>query len=380
MTGQDMKRIFTSHEGILFTLIFTFIFIITNLIMIDFRGIQAAVTGQTPFFILTLIVILAYLYKNSSIRINKTRGIFVIAWSLYVASMMISMAVNNDFVWPEAVVLVMLTVMFFYRMPKELLIIMTASALISLPALLVQHDTLNESGATLVLIYTAGLIFLPKHNMAMLYYALPAFALLLLITLSRTAIAVFIVVTILQLIYINLYRKSRVHRKRFFITLGGVLAGTSIIFIRPIYRFFTEGSITAAGVDLNRLTSGRYEPWMHILNNMSWFGDGRNYIDFTELLHVHNIFLDTLGRYGVMTAMLFVVVLGILFVLSVPMGLKHGFNFGLFIVAFVLIGMFEYNYLFMFVYFSPVVLLFVVGTRVVSVREEGIKKDMKRDL
>src|SRR5699024_7492135 len=205
---------------------------------------------------------------------------------------------------------------------------------------------------------------LPKSNKTMLYYVLPAFALLLIITLSRTAIAVFILITILQLIHINLRQKPARHKTRFLITLGAIPAGITIIFIRPMYSFFTEGSITAAGVDLNRLTSGRYEPWMHILDNMSWFGEGSDYIDFTELLHVHNIFLDTLGRYGLVTAVLFVMVLGLWLVLSMRM--KHGFNFGLFLVAFVMIGMFEYNYLFMFVYFSPVVLLFVVGSRLVS--------------
>lgn len=102
---------------------------------------------------------------------------------------------------------------------------------------------------------------------------------------------------------------------------------------------------------------------------MSWFGEGSDYIDFTELLHVHDIFLDTLGRYGVVTAVLFVVVLGLWLVMSMRM--DRGFNFGLFLVAFVLIGMFEYNYLFMFVYFSPVVLLFVAGSRVVSVADKN---------
>src|SRR5699024_1781506 len=158
---------------------------VTNLIMVDSGGVQDLMTGynQTPFFILILLVILAYLYKNSSVKINKTRGVFLIVWSVYVVSMMVSMAVNNDFVWPEAVVLVMLTMMFCYRLPRELLIIMTAAAL------LLQPDVLNETGAKFVLVYTAGLMFLPKRNMAILYYGLPAFALLLVMTHSRPAIA-----------------------------------------------------------------------------------------------------------------------------------------------------------------------------------------------
>jgi len=62
---QEMKRIFTSSEGVRLTFIFTLIFIVTNLIMVDFRGVQNLMTGynQTAFFILILIMILAYLYK-----------------------------------------------------------------------------------------------------------------------------------------------------------------------------------------------------------------------------------------------------------------------------------------------------------------------------
>src|SRR5699024_5117279 len=154
-----------------------------------------------------------------------------------------------------------------------------------------------------------------------------------------------------QLLHINLYEKSGRQRKRFFIALGAVLLGTIIIFNRPIYSFFIGGSITTDGVDLDRLTSGRYEPWMHIVNNMSWLGEGRDYIDFTSLLHVHNIFLDTLGRYGIITAVLFTILLAgalIIALMSVRI-----FNIGLYIFTFILIGLTEYNYLFMFVYFSP---------------------------
>ena len=177
MVMQEMKRIFTSYEGILLTFIFTLIFIITNLVMVDFAGVQALITGQgqTPFFILILIVILAYLFKNSKIDIKGGRFLFVIIWNVYVLSIFISMIVNQDFVWTEALVLVMLSVMFLFRVPRELLTIMVVSALISLPALLLQPILLNETGATFVLIYTAGQMFLPRHNKAMSYYSLPAF-------------------------------------------------------------------------------------------------------------------------------------------------------------------------------------------------------------
>ncbi|SOC37565.1 O-antigen ligase domain-containing protein [Salinicoccus kekensis] len=366
MDMQEMKRIFSSNEGIILTFIFTLIFIITNLIMVDFAGVQELMTGQdqTPFFILILIVILAYLFKNSKVDIKGERFLFIIIWNLYVFSIFISMIVNRDFVWTEALVLVMLSIMFCFKLPRELLTIMVFAALISLPALLFQPHVLNETGATFVLIYTAGLMFLPRHNKAMLYYGLPAFALLIALTESRTAIAVFVVVTVLQLIYINLYRRSGRDRKRFFIVLGIVLLGVLMAFIRPIYNFFIGGSITSDGVDWDYLTSGRYEPWVHVVNNMSWFGEGREYIDFTSLLHVHNIFLDTLGRYGIITTVLFTVLL--IGTLTIALMSIKTFHIALYIFTFILIGLTEYNYLFMFVYFSPVILLFVMTSYLIE--------------
>ena len=49
------------------TFIFTLKFIIINLIMVNFSDIQNLLTAhlQIPFFVLILVVILAYLYKNS---------------------------------------------------------------------------------------------------------------------------------------------------------------------------------------------------------------------------------------------------------------------------------------------------------------------------
>src|SRR5699024_8228818 len=111
-----------------------------------FAGIQELITGQdqTPFFILILIVILAYLFKNSKVDIKGERFLFIIIWNLYVLSILISMIVNWDFVWTEAFVFVMLSAMFCFRLPRELLTIIVISAVISLPALLLQPILLNE--------------------------------------------------------------------------------------------------------------------------------------------------------------------------------------------------------------------------------------------
>ncbi|MFC4984185.1 hypothetical protein ACFPFV_02360 [Salinicoccus siamensis] len=47
------------------------------------------------------------------------------------------------------------------------------------------------------------------------------------------------------------------------------------------------------------------------------------------------------------------------------------FNTAIYLAVFTMVGMFEYNYLFMFTYFSPIILLFLLFSRIITVYEES---------
>ncbi|WP_156811637.1 O-antigen ligase domain-containing protein [Salinicoccus carnicancri] len=369
MDRLRMKQAFLSHEGLVFTAMFTLIFTVTSLIMIDYRGLQSHVAGMDPFTILTLGAILAYLYKNSKFSFSRRKILFLIVWGLYVLSVFASMLVAGHFVWTEAAVWVMLTVMLLYRMPAALFMYIAAGALISLPSLLLAGTTLNESGATLVMVFAAGLIFMPKTNRALLWYMLPTLALLVVITTSRTAMALYLLAAAAQSAHINMYRTGRRQRKNFLMTAGAVILVPLIMFGRRLYSYFIQGSLDRGGINFDRLTSGRYEPWQTVVSGSTWFGQGHDYVDFTHLLHVHNIIFDTLGRYGILTAVLFIALLSLTVLISV-IAVKN-FNITLFFIIFILAGMFEYNYLFMFVYFSPVILFFALIGLMMDDRDSG---------
>lgn len=119
MDRLSMKKAFLSHEGFVFTAMFTLIFTVTSLIMIDYRGLHSRVAGMDPFTILTLGAILAYLYKNSKFSFSRRKILFLIVWGLYVLSVFASMLTAGHFVWTEAAVWLMLTVMLLYRMPTS---------------------------------------------------------------------------------------------------------------------------------------------------------------------------------------------------------------------------------------------------------------------
>src|SRR5699024_11594055 len=129
-----------------------------------------------------------------------------------------------------------------------------------------------------------------------------------------------------------------------------------LMFSRQLYSYFTMGGISLQGIDLNQLTNGRSDPWQTVVSGSRWFGQGHDYVDFTHLLHVHNIIFYTLGRYGILTTVLFLALLSLTVIISIIVVIN--FNITLFFIIFILTGMFVYIYMFIFVYFTTVILFF----------------------
>ncbi|WP_237605353.1 O-antigen ligase family protein [Salinicoccus sp. ID82-1] len=366
MARINMHRSYFTYEALLFIAVFTVLFVITNIVMMDYRGIQDLISSQDPFMILILGAILAYLYKNSKLSFAPLRKAFLALWGLYLGFVFLSMFIADHFVATEALILLMVTVILAYKIPKQLIIYLVLAALISLPSLLIIDHTLNESGATLVMVITAGFLIVPRTNRAMILYLLPAFLLLNLITTSRTAMGTFLLISAFQLAWINLYQTPGRQKRWFFGAAAGAVVAILVLFAGRIYRFFIGSSLDSGGFSWNDLTSIRYELWATVWHNRQWFGEGHSYFDFTELLHAHNILFDTLGRYGIIAVILFILVLASIWVLSIT---KYTLSIFLFMSAYMLIGMFEYNYLFMFVYFSPIVLFFILTAYLLTLRE-----------
>ena len=375
MAGISIKDIKPTYEGSIFTMIFALLFIVTNLYMIDYKSMQSLIESQDPFMILILFAILVFLSKNSVIDLNKYRVSFLVLWGFYVATITLSMLMKDHFVWSEMLIWLMLTAVLMYRAPARLVTYLIIAALISLPPLLMIDHTLNESGATLVFVFTAGLLLMPKKNAYMLFYMLPAFIMLNVITTSRTAMAAFIAVVLIQLAWINLPGASRTQKKWFAGVVGGLVIITLVVFFRPIFEFFIGPYAINNGFTLHTFTSERYVLWETIWAEKEWFGQGHGYFDFTELLHAHNILFDTLGRYGILAALLFVSVLSAACVIALT---RRAFGILLYFAIFIFIGMFEYSYLFMFVYFSPVVLFFILLAYVLGPREACSRETQKK--
>ncbi|MFC4984186.1 hypothetical protein ACFPFV_02365 [Salinicoccus siamensis] len=84
-------------------------------------------------------------------------------------------------------------------------------------------------------------MIIPKTNRAMIYYMLPTFLLLNIITMSRTAIGVYLLIAVIQLAWINFYNTPIKQKKHFAIIAGGGILLILVGFAQPLYQFFIGG-------------------------------------------------------------------------------------------------------------------------------------------
>ena len=98
MTNITVDRAYFTYEAIVFTTVFTLLFMVTNIFMIDYRNLQSMIASQDPFMILMLAAILIFLYKNARISLSPLRKMFLTLWGLYIGSLFLSMVIAGHFV------------------------------------------------------------------------------------------------------------------------------------------------------------------------------------------------------------------------------------------------------------------------------------------
>lgn len=81
MAKIDVDRAHFTYESFVFITVFTLLFMVTNIFMIDYRDIQSLVSSQDPFIIMMLAAILVFLYKNARISLSAIRKIFLTLWA-----------------------------------------------------------------------------------------------------------------------------------------------------------------------------------------------------------------------------------------------------------------------------------------------------------
>lgn len=228
------QALFT-YEGIVFTLIFTLLFSTAHLVMMDVGGLGSLIKTEKPLYILIFAAVFIYLQRNSKVVFTSMKFGFYSIWLVYILSVLITDFAAGSFSWIEAAVYILISLIFLYKIPSELLVFLLTGGVISGLLLLFSSDGSGVSvAASLILI--SGLILLPKNNQAFLFYLLPAAAVILTIPFSSTALITTGGIFTAYFILINI-SSSKCYISPAIVTL------TAVIIFSAIYIFeksFTE--------------------------------------------------------------------------------------------------------------------------------------------
>lgn len=176
-----------TYEGIFLTLVFTLMFSTAHLIMIDFGNIGSVIKNETPLFLIIFSAVLVYLQRNSEVVFTRVKSGFYIIWIMYVISLCINDITAGDFSLIKVVAYILISLIFLFKIPGELIIFMLTGGLISVFILLAgSPDSGVSVSATLII--TAGLILIPKNNQALLLYLMPSAAVLLTIPFNTATL------------------------------------------------------------------------------------------------------------------------------------------------------------------------------------------------
>lgn len=305
-----------TYEGIVFTLIFTLLFSTAHLIAIDFGGLGSVVQNDTPLYILIFTAIFIYLQRNSKIIFTGMKLGFYVIWLLYILTIHINDFSSGEFSWTKTAVYILISLIFLYKIPSELLVFLISGGVISGFILLGGTDGSGVSVAA-ALILSSGLLLLPKDNQALLFYLLPAVSVILIIPFSSTAL----------------------------ITMAGIfLSYFVLINISPTGRYITPVTVTITAV---------------IIFTVNFI-----YQNFVLQKSLYTVFDSILETNGMISLILFMLLLIYTALISVPFSAAEYIS--LYLIAFSSLLIYEPIFFSNLVIFTPSVILILLLSIILS--------------
>ncbi|MFS1511129.1 O-antigen ligase family protein [Chengkuizengella sp. SCS-71B] len=333
----------------------TVIIFFGNLVSFSSFRLNEFVTDRYLLVFVLLILLFSYIRWRSPYNLQ-----FLVIWFLFIISILFSKIINEEYNLIDIFVL-MVFVPWLFRIERRYLYLLCWSTTIAFIPFIFEYGVngFNSYGITTALIgiNTAILLYLSNRQNSFRISVLILITTVLLIYLrSRTALISFLIGGFV-LIYFSINKiKSK---KKFFYY---ILFSTSIILFCYFYLDAISNLIfNKWQVSEEDITTGRAEIWTYLFSNdISIFGKGSSYFWNTfEHMDAHNIFMQLLGRYGLVSMVLFLVLVLYILKLIIQVNAKERIAFLAFFGVYFALGMFE-NTLFVDIKTFSISLLFII--------------------
>lgn len=337
-TSMIKKNTITLSILILTTTIFL---ALGNMVALNVFNLNFGFENKWILILLYSIFLLFFTYKIS-FSVPRNKIIFFILWQLFILTVFVSKNMHGTFNLTEYLLYSLLIPVSFFSINiiKYKNIFMIASLLSVIPFLYF----LTASNTLAILIWVSGLsllILLLEKNMKdkYIYLSMMIISILLFVTRSRATLISFLFISLFLVIITTLRKKNNSY-------LSLALKILTYIALLIIVYFFYDNILDLIFNKKENtsydLTSGRSYMWEYtIQTGITMFGNGENYFEYMySISDAHNIFIQILGSYGLISLILFIIITLYIIIKSISL-YKESFTFIIFFLAFYILGIAE---------------------------------------
>jgi len=333
----------------------SFLIFIGNLVSFSSFKLNEIITNRYVIILLLLILLLPCM------RWKYPRNFKLLAiWYLFSLSILLSKIVNEEY---DLINILILTIFipFLFCIERRYLRLLCWAIVIAFIPFVYQYGAsgFNSYGITTALIgiNIAILLYLSEGQKTFAIFVVIVFTTILLTYLrSRTAL-ISLLIGGFVLIYFSI--NSNKSKRRIFYYI--VFAIAIIILCYFYFDVISELMFNKWRLSEEDITTGRMDIWMYLLrNDVSAFGWGESYF-WNNFAHgdAHNIFMQSLGRYGLISLIVFLFLLVYIFKLIMKVKGKERKAFLVFFGEYIFLGMFE-NTLFVDIKTFSISLMFLI--------------------
>jgi len=325
----------------LILIVYIIVILVGNKIALS--GFSLDNTNNKYMGILLSCIFVALIKKLRYEKTGKKVKLFTILWVIFCCLIWWSKKIHDEINYIDLMTLLIIVPIFFFKQGCfNIENHITLACLINLFPLILVLKSNNTLG---ILITFVGIVCI-NHNIRkmanreeVIQYILMVgfFALLIFATKSRTAFVTFIVVSIINYIYIIKQNKLSIRKifKCFLIILLIMLL--SQYFLEFADKFLFGKYIKTR----DNITSGRMQMWEGILSDdITLLGNGKEY--FLKNFHIgdaHNVYFQILGHYGVIALAIYIIIS--IYIVAKVLKKKRKLECINFFLGYFMIGMFE---------------------------------------
>lgn len=323
---------------LILTIIFMFV---GNLVTMNIHFDSDQIANKWLFVLIASLIILSIM-KNNFFIINRKALLFLALWQMFIIFIFLSKLVNGDgefLIFEFLLYSLLIPITFFDKNIIKYKNIFLFSFIISIIPFVYFFGTINNN---LGILFSIGgivllnLLRIKNVNDKYIYLSILLFLILIYSIQSRTALLTFSLVAILH-IYLIIKKKSTNY-----IVLIRKLVTVFLVFVFIIYSYDYAVNLlfNKWGPTTQDLTSGRADIWLTtIKSGITYFGNGEDYYTiFYNLRDSHNIFIQVLGTYGIISFIFFLLIFLYIMIKSF---MTRNIEYIFFFVGFFVLGLAE---------------------------------------